>query len=198
MAGALDVTVIDAARLYAVLRERVDFAGSELNIEGAARVGDRVRLFQRGNGAARPPLQPVNATGDLDLAALLAFLDDPARAPVPALTGVVTYDLGLVDGAPLSFTDAATASDGQVVYLAAAEASADTYQDGPVAGVALGVLTPDGPRWCPIVDTDGAPLAAKVEGLAADPTDPQRWYVVTDRDDPHAPSELLTLWVAGR
>jgi hypothetical protein len=160
-------------------------------------VGDRVRLFQRGNGAPRPPLAPVNATGDVDLAALVAFLGDPARAPVPALVDVVTYDLGEVDGARLSFTDAAAAADGQVVYLAAAEASADTYQDGPVAGVALGVLGGE-TRWCPIVEADGRPLAAKVEGLAADASDPTRWYVVTDRDDPHAPSELLTLRVEGR
>ncbi|HEY1099872.1 MAG TPA: hypothetical protein VGF99_13140, partial [Myxococcota bacterium] len=37
--------------LYAALRARRDFAGDELNIEGAVIVDDRLLLFNRGNGA---------------------------------------------------------------------------------------------------------------------------------------------------
>ncbi len=196
--GALTISVLDASRLYAALRARSDFSGSELNIEGAAVVGERVRLFQRGNGAPRPPLVPLDATIDLDLPSLLRFLAAPASAPLPSLDHVTSYDLGTIGGARLTFTDATTATDGRVVYLASAEASPDTYHDGPVTGVALGVLDDAGARWCPVLDASGAPLDAKAEGLAPDPDDATRWYAVTDRDDPDAPAELLTLVVAGR
>jgi hypothetical protein len=61
---------------------------------------------------------------------------------------VVRYDLGALGDAAdpqrLGFTDATPFGGGGVLYVAAAEASADVYEDGPVGGSALGVIDADG------------------------------------------------------
>jgi hypothetical protein len=48
--AAGSVRVRPARELYEALARNVAFAGSELNIEGALLVADRLRFFQRGNG----------------------------------------------------------------------------------------------------------------------------------------------------
>ncbi len=195
-----DVRLFDAHALYAALRAREDFAGSELNLEGATlvpthRVGDgglRVRLFQRGNGAPRGALVPLDATCDIPAEELLSYLHGGF---VPAIDAVTAYDLGTVGGVRLTFTDAATVGE-RVFYLAAAEASPDTYRDGPVAGVAIGVLG-DVPRFAEVRTADGAVFDAKAEGLAFDPNDPRRGWVVIDRDDPKAAAEIWSFELLG-
>jgi hypothetical protein len=174
---------------YAMLRACTEFSGSELNVEGALVVGDRVRLFQRGNGAPRGDLLPVDATGDVDRDALLAHFEDPTR-PCPALEDVTVWDLGQVDGVRLGFTDAALAPSGRVYWLAAAESSPDATRDGPVAGVAIGVMggvMGGDPRWAR-VELDGAPWDGKAEGICF--VDERSGWLVVDRDDPDAPAEL--------
>ncbi|MBV9775184.1 MAG: hypothetical protein JO040_14620, partial [Gemmatimonadetes bacterium] len=132
------VSVHDASAVYALLRECTEFAGSELNVEGALFVDGRIRLFNRGNGAPRGDLLPVDATCELEWVALRAHLLDTAVAP-PRPRGVVRYDLGAMDGFKLTFTDAAW-FDGRIVFSAAAEDSPDVTRDGVVAGSALGVF----------------------------------------------------------
>ncbi len=183
-----EVALVDAAPLYAALRADAAFAGSELNVEGAALVGDRVRLFGRGNGAARDGVAAVSATGDVELAALLAFL--LRGGPVPALQGVVAYDLGTIDGATLAFTDAAALPDGTLLYAAAAEASPNSYDDGEVTGSALGLIAGETARWTHLLDVDGAPFRGKIEGVLPWADDVGRLWVVTDADDADAPSTL--------
>lgn len=190
------VDLVHAPSLYAALRADEAFAGSELNLEGAALVGGAVRLFQRGNGAPRGALAPVDATCDLALDALLAHLAAPTRTPAPAHAAVTRYALGAVAGCRLTFTDA-VAVGARVYYLAAAERSPDATRDGPVEGVALGVIEGDRARWTLLRDPSGAALADKAEGLALDPADPSRALVVIDRDDPDAPSELCEVALAG-
>jgi hypothetical protein len=181
------VRVVDASALYAGLRAERDFSGSELNVEGAVALGGVLRLFNRGNGAPRDGLLPVNASCDLALPALLACLRDPAASPPPAPENVVQYDLGEIGGLPLTFTDAAALGDA-ILFSAAAEDSPDAVRDGPVAGSALGVLGPDGGRWAPVTREDGAAFDGKVEGVL--PRGPASAWVVIDRDDPLSPSEL--------
>jgi hypothetical protein len=193
-AAAPSVRLVSAPAFYRNLRAAAAFAGAELNVEGALARGDALWLLQRGNGAARRGLAPVNATCAIDLAALLAHLDDPAARPAPGPEGVRTYDLGARDGAPLSFTDAVDLG-GRAAYVAVAEASPDVTRDGPVSAVALGLLD-DRPRYTWLLDEAGRPLTDKVEGLAADPADPNRLYAVVDRDDADAPAELLHVAVA--
>ncbi len=200
LAGAPDVTLVDARALYAALRATRAFAGSELNVEGAARLGDDVVLFQRGNGAPRGELLPVDATARLDRAALLAYLRDPSRPP-PPVREVAGWDLGRLHGVRLTFTDAATRpGDARAWFLAAAEDSPDTYRDGPVVGVVVGVIEVvrgvTWARWARVTDGD-QPWLAKAEGLALDPRDPSRAWVVVDRDDPTAAAELCELRLEG-
>ena len=190
------VTVHEAAAFYAALRAATDFAGSELNIEGAILLDQtRLRLFQRGNGAPHGSLRPVNATADLSWDSLLAYLQAP-QTPAPfALENITPYNLGMIDGVPLTFTDAALVSSG-VLFSAAAEASPDAIQDGPVAGSGLGIIGRDGAaRWTLLLEEEDRPFIGKVEGVAV--TAAGNCYVVIDKDDPQIPSELCQVELLG-
>lgn len=190
------IQVVHAKSLYDALRTERSFSGSQLNLEGVAALGDDVVLVQRGNGAPLEGRTPVDATCRVDRAALLAYLADPTSAP-PALRDVTQVQLGAIDGVRLTFTDATAGVDGALWFLAAAEASPDTYRDGVVVGVALGVIDrTGGARWTRLVDEGGRPLLDKAEGLALDP-DGHGW-VVLDKDDPLAPSELCRVEVTTR
>jgi hypothetical protein len=194
---APDVARIHVPRLYAALRDESAFAGSELNVEGAALVGDDLRLFARGNGASRDGLTASNATCDLHWPSLLAHLRAPHDTEPPAPTNVVRYTLGVLDGIALTFTDAAPWDD-RVLFAAAAEDSPDATSDGRVSGSAIGVIDADGrTRWTVLTDAAGTPFDAKVEGLLVDPDAPGRLLVVTDADDPGVPSELCTVALSG-
>jgi hypothetical protein len=191
-----DVSVVRLPRLYDALRHERAFAGSELNIEGAIVVDDRLRLFGRGNGAARAGIDPANATCDLDWRGFLAHVHAPADHPPPLPSNVVRFELGMLNGIALGFTDAAHWR-GAVLYAAAAEASPDATRDGTVAGSAIGVFNDTRVRWAPLVDASGTPVAAKVEGIARVRDSSDRVHVVIDADDPHAPSELCTVELQG-
>ncbi len=191
--------LVDASPLYEALRAHTAFSGSELNLEGVVLVGDRLRLFQRGNGSPRGDLAAVSATADLDLEAFLCFLAacaaaPPAAAVAPALLAIVRYDLGTIAGTPLGFTDAALTADGIVAFVACAEASADTFHDGAVLGCRFGVIEGEDVRTADILDATGAPTRLKLEGIES--TDhPSRFVVVADMDRPHEPATLAELRV---
>ncbi len=184
--------ILAAPALYAILRAEREFAGSELNVEGAARLGSEIWLVNRGNGAATDRWSPADALLALDLDSLLAYLDG-GPSPMPLRT--FRYDLGRIDGARLTFTDVTTDGEG-LVFLAAAEDSPDAVQDGPVRGVAMGRLDPGGPAVLhAVLDEDGRPLKDKTEGIA--PDGDGGYWVVFDRDDPWAASLLLHLRPSG-
>lgn len=202
------VSVIQVAELYAAMRANTTFSGSELNIEGAVPIDDDILFFQRGNGAPSATLGPVDATARVARAPLLRRLRSASNADKyePALENVVVWDLGAPstarsDGASaapahrLTFTDGALTSKGKTAFLACAEDSPDATKDGPVSAVAIGVLDDRAgvAELGLLFDEHGAPLLDKAEGLAFDPDDPKRAFVVTDRDDPTAPCELLEL-----
>jgi hypothetical protein len=192
------VTLVEAPLLYAAMRGEPIFCGSELNVEGAAVAGDDVIFLQRGNGAPRGALHPVDASARLDRAALVAHLRGLANGepvPCPPLRDVASWELGAASGTRLTFTDAVTARGRWTAFLACAEASPDATRDGPVSGVAIGRLD-DRAREAElamVVDERGAPLLDKAEGLAFDEHDARRAWLVVDRDDPAQPAELLEL-----
>ena len=184
--------VCDATALYRAFREDTRFSGSELNIEGVARVGDHLRFFQRGNGAQNGALTPVDATADLPIDRVLAALTNPSTKL--ALEKVKRFSLGAIDGVRLTFTDAWSDGDEPVWFLAAAEDSPDTYRDGAVAGSALGWIDGAGDGyWCAIEAENGGPFRDKAEGLSLDPARPERAWIVVDKDDTTAPCELCEL-----
>ncbi len=195
--GGGSVEVIEAPALYAMLRAHTAFAGSELNVEGAAVAGGRLHLFQRGNGAPRDGLEPVNAVMALDLDAFLAFLE--GRGPVPSPLAIRRYDLGRAAGVRYGFTDAAPLPDGRILFAAGAEDSPNTYDDGVVVGARVGVLEGDGARCAELVDADGRPAALKIEGITPAPErEPAgTLFAVTDQDDPDAPAMLCTIRLEG-
>jgi hypothetical protein len=190
-------TIVHVPHLYETLRREHAFAGSELNIEGAVHLDDRIRLFGRGNGAPRAGVRPINATCDLDLPTLLAHLRAPDRSPPPAPTNVVRYELGTLGGIALSFTDAALRDDA-VLYAATAEESPDATRDGRVTGSAVGLIDGAGrTRWAPLTDAAGQLFVGKAEGLLPADGASDRLLVVVDADDPNAASELCTVELRG-
>lgn len=199
----------EAPGFYAALEAHPGFSGSELNLEGACLVGDRLWLFQRGNGAPRDDRTPCNATATVALKAFVDYLRraeaDPTAGFGVDLRDVTDWDLGRIDGVPWSFTDAAPGPPpggplprDAVAWIAAAEASPNTYDDGANLGVALGYLTAEGEAgYARIVGLDGAPETRKGEGLAFCPGAPDLAWMVVDLDDPSRPAELLTLRLSG-
>jgi hypothetical protein len=189
----------DATAMYAALRAEPELAGSELNLEGATTLGGRLLLFQRGNGAPTTTAEPVDAIGELDLAAWIAWLD--GRAELPPLLRVTQYDLGRVDGVRLGFTDATALPDGRVAFLAVAEASPDAVRDGEVVGCRVGVIDGDDVRTCDVLDEHGVPTRLKLEGLepadAAGADGALRLWVAVDMDRPEHPAQLGALRVVG-
>ena len=191
------VSVIDADSLYESLEAAGEFAGSDLNIEGALALPGAVRLFTRGNGASKRGRDPVNATCELALPALLAYLADPTRAPVPTPRAIAQFDLGVLSGLPLGFTDA-TISGETLLYTAAAEASAAASTDGAVSGSVVGVIPLKGNlRYAPLTDAQGRRTRDKIEGLVAVPGSADRVFVVIDADDPQRASELCEVRLGG-
>ncbi|MGH7679570.1 MAG: DUF6929 family protein [Gemmatimonadaceae bacterium] len=192
-----EVSLVHGPALFDALRRETGFAGSELNIEGAIQVGDWLRLFNRGNASRRGEGRPVNASCDLPLRALLAYLFDPTGAPPPTPANVVQYQLGELAGVALGFTDVTMRGDA-LYYAAAAEDSPDVVRDGPVPGSAIGVIEQDGARWAPFTHADGSVFAAKVEGLVPVQEEPDTFFVVVDSDSPDTQSELCTVELRGR
>jgi hypothetical protein len=196
-----EARIAPADQLYRALESAAEFAGSELNLEGAAMLGDgRVRLFQRGNGDPARGLPPVDASIDLTASQLVAYLRGAAEAPEVERAAVAQYRLGELGGVRLTFTDAAIdPASGRLHYLACAERSPDALRDGEVLGSVLGVfdqIDGDGPlRHAALCDAGGRPLAVKAEGLAFGPRG--EVHVVLDGDDPARPSELCRIDLAG-
>jgi len=190
------VTLVDAHALYARLEDTDAFAGSDMNIEGALLTGDVLRLFNRGNGAPKGGRRPVNATCDLSLRDVRAYLEG-GDATLPMPTDIVQYQLGSLHGVSLGFTDALAQGD-SMLYAATAEASADASTDGLVTGSVLGVITADGTaRYGMLFDGLGRPFAAKVEGLLLSRESPVHGWLVIDADDSSAPSRLCEFALVG-
>jgi hypothetical protein len=194
--GEPQVQVFAAPELYAAMRAVPHFAGSELNIEGAAFIAaGTIRLVNRGNGAPSGDQLPVDATCEVRWDELRAYL--AGTGPAPAIQDVTQYRLGDLAGCRLTFTDAAMVGDA-MLFSASAEDSPDAVRDGPVAGSAIGIVAADGEVRTAVIRTaDGGTLAEKVEGICPDPADPRRVLAVVDRDTPDAPSLLLEIALDG-
>lgn len=175
---------VDLAPLFTPL----DAKFKETNIEGAAIVGDELLLFQRGNAGAG-----TNAIVAYPLATTLRFLADPSvELPAPDIRIV---DLGAVKNVPLGFTDAAALPDGRIVFSAAAEDSANAYDDGSLAGAVIGLVD----RTGAILSKQPLSPMVKVEGVAARLKGGSiSLNFVTDADDPSTPASLYEAVLSGQ
>jgi hypothetical protein len=179
--GALGTpTVIDASPLYEMLQSDID----ELNIEGAAIVGDRFVLLHRGNKLRSP-----NSTISFPLDVVLNSIARDSMLDKFPIVAIEHYDIGDIDGAPLSFTDSAALPDGRIVFSAVAELTSDSYLDGPCAGAAVGVLDSTGK----LQRLERLKQPFKIEGIHAEPVGGTlNVWLVTDADDSAIPALLLT------
>ena len=167
-----DVVLLNALPLYGAIAREL---GVTANVEGAVPLADRLRLFQRGPGRSAK----ANFTIDLPLDVL-------AGAP-PRILDVANYDLGVLQGTFLAFTDA-VALGKHCVYLAVAEDTPDGIADGAIHGAGVGILKDGAARWDVLNEADGSVSKRKVEGVALDAAG--GGWLLTDPDDPKKPAEL--------
>ncbi|MDY7226170.1 DUF6929 family protein [Hyalangium rubrum] len=176
---------VDFTEVYTHLSREV----GPINIEGAAVSGGFLRLLQRGNGD-----QGTDALVDLDRERVLRCLETGQGLGAATIRMVRRWELGRAGGVRLTFTDASPLPDGRLVFTAAAEDTRDSYEDGPVAGSAVGVLGPDGaPLFLDAVDAK-----VKLEGVSAR-VEGGRVHVllVADADEPAIAAPLFEAVLEG-
>jgi hypothetical protein len=135
---------------------------SELNLEGCTINEDQLILLQRGNG---PSLQ--NAVIRIQLQ---HFLSDNHQG-----IQILPIQLGQLNNIPLSFTDA-TIYQKRLFFLAVAENSNSTYEDGEYSGAVIGEIQSDGM----IASMRQIDIPHKPEGLYMHQN---KIFIVTDADD---------------
>lgn len=150
----------------------------ELNIEGATFVHNELWLFQRGNGALG-----ANAVIVLDRKSFLSEMQQGSITSV-SLKEIRPVNLGDHEGATFGFTDACFANN-SIYFLAVAEDSKSTYEDGMFLGSLLGRMDLKGN----ILNQTPLSCDQKPEGLWVEG---QRIYLVTDADDRKVLSRLYT------
>jgi len=182
----LKVRVVNLGDFFASVAAALDLGSGGMNLEGATLRGDRVVFAQRGNDG----VAGVNALVSVQASEFEQLLLDGR-----AVTRIETrrFELGTLAGARLGFTSLDTLDDGTILFAAAAEASANTYDDGACTGSLLGVTDGD-----TVLSTarigDGTD---KVEGIAISREFPGGFecVAVVDADDPERPAEALQLLV---
>lgn len=171
---------IDMKPVYSLLREQ----DPELNIEGAAVMGERLWLLHRGNTR-----KGVNLVAELALDDVLDSIRHDREIDCEELADVRAYDLGQLDGVDLTFSDATPVADQVLVFTASAEGEPDNTGNGQIRGSVVGTIDRNGDvqrlrtidrRW-------------KVEGVYASiDTGVMDFLFVCDQDDPQTPSPLLS------
>jgi hypothetical protein len=176
--GALRGTAdeIDLAPLYERLSEHME----ALNIEGASVIGDRLWLLQRGGGEE----ESAGIVAELSLDQVMDSLQRDLRIDAHELAALRAYDLGTLDGVPLTFSDATPVAQELLVFTASAEA-----EDHSIRGSVVGTLDRGGDvRRLRTIDR-----RYKVEGVHATiDTGVMDFLFVCDQDDPERPSPLLS------
>jgi hypothetical protein len=161
---------IDFGELFESLRNQI----KNLNIEGACVTEKTLKLFQRGNGRGSQ-----NAIVDLDLIGSVSDIKSLNRISAERILDIQFIDLGRIKNFNYGFTDACWA-DGKLWYLAAAEATDSTYDDGAFCGAVLGTLDKFGNQ----LHQYELDIFVKPEGLWVEcESGGYRIYVVTDADD---------------
>jgi hypothetical protein len=175
-----EVLQLDLAPLYSLLREHME----ALNVEGAAVMGDELWLLQRGNSE-----QGANLVVSLELSKVLDSLLRDRTLAAPELRAMLAFDLGELEGAALTFSDASPLGGELLVFTASAEDSPGTYEDGAILGSVVGTIDRAGEvRRLRTIDR-----TYKVEGVhAALDTGVVTMTFVCDQDDPEIASPLLS------
>ena len=167
------VTVLDLQPLFAALAPLV----AEINLEGAVVRGDRLLLFNRGNMS-----HPETYIVETALAAVTGNAESEARL-------VKSLALPMIDGVPLTVTDACSLGDEQFLVSAVAEVTDDSYADGDILGAAIILLN----AHFDIIAIEPMEPTLKIEGIAARRTLlGVELLCVSDADDPDASSSFYS------
>lgn len=126
---------IDFSDIRNKLKESID----GLNIEGIAIEKKVTRLFHRGSKT-----KGKSVVIEIDTEAFLHDLHDTHKPKSACISNLREYQLGDIEGVQLSFTDAVPMPDGRIIFLAAAEATDDEFQDGESLGSSLGIMKGNG------------------------------------------------------
>lgn len=180
--GSVDLS--DHPALYDCMSRAIGLAGRP-NVEGAAMLADRLRVFHRGAGGA-PSAGVDLSPGTLD-------------GGEPTVLGVLRLELGALDGIALGLTEVAVCGPGHYAFAAGAEDTPDAIADGPVAGSVIGAWRETQcvrAGWARLRQAGGAPSADKVEGLVVD-ADRRGGWILTDTDDPARASEICRIELEG-
>ena len=108
------------SKLYKSLKQTTSISDNELNIEGAFFDNEKWYLFQRGNGINSK--NGIFKTKSLEKESQTQFI----KVPLPKIKHVET-----------SFTDAILVND-KIYFLATAEDTTSTYDDGEILGSLIG------------------------------------------------------------
>jgi hypothetical protein len=167
---------VDLSALYEGLGAEIE----ALNIEGASVIGDRLWLLQRGGGERGA----AGIVAELALEDVMGSLRRDRRIDAHELRALRAYDLGTLDGVPLTFSDATPVAQELLVFTASAEA-----EDGRIRGSVVGTLDREGHvQRLRTIDR-----RYKVEGVHATiDTGVMDFLFVCDQDDPEVPSPLLS------
>jgi hypothetical protein len=111
----------DFSKTYQNIKNSIQISDDELNIEGALFHNEKLYLFQRGNGA--------NAKNGI------IIIDDNIKCH----TELVEVRLPKIKHVETSFTDAILVN-AKIYFLASAEDTLSTYDDGEVLGSILGCI----------------------------------------------------------
>ena len=165
------VALLDLQQLFAEIASLV----TEINLEGAVVRGDRLLLFNRGN--------MQNPETNIFETALSAITSDESAQ----VTLVKTIALPIIDGVPLTVTDACSLDDRHILLSAVAEVTDDSYADGDILGAAIIVLNPN----LDVVAIEPLKPVCKIEGISARRTATgAELLCVSDADDPAMPSSF--------
>lgn len=118
------VTVLDLRNLYAAMQERAQLPAEDFNIEAALFDGKCWLLFNRGNGKTNKNI---------------IFTIDDITLKEHFKIDFIAYNLPAINGISSSFTDAIFI-DNKIYFLATAEDTNSTYDDGEVFGSLLGQI----------------------------------------------------------
>ncbi len=164
------VEEIDFAPLYSQIKKEL----KKINIEGLVISKTSMKLFNRGNEVGSS-----NAIIDVD------YSLSPFAAKLKRISRV---ELGKEQGFPISFTDAHLTASGEIWFLAVAEKTDSSYDDGEFLGGFLGQVSIGNK----ISELQQLKFPQKPEGIFVDKSEGRtQFYFVTDADDSKIPSLLL-------
>lgn len=171
---------------HQALAEPLESRGGALNLEGAVYFPSLsvIRVFSRGDHGENP----FDATMDVSWDELKAYLEQPLGVPVPRPFHLRRYDLGTLDGRPLTFSDAERVGEGCLVTVS-------SESDDKAGGSLIGYMDSEGELT--LARGDCFPVEGKLEGLSFLASNSARLFAIEDQDDFEKASRLYELKLIG-